>query len=71
MVKASKTIFAIVAGTIAQLSNADTISCPILQCNEPYLGNTDTEIEKDMCWTVEENQPMEVMRSHECSWYTE
>ena len=59
-----KTVFTMVAATLTQLSNADTISCPILQCNEPYTGNSDVEIEKDMCWTVEETQPMKVMRSH-------
>ena len=42
------------------------ITCPILQCDEPLLGGP---IDYDLCWKVEENQPMGKMTSHDCEWY--
>jgi len=48
------------------LSRAAKISCPILQCDDPLLNGP---IEYDLCWKVEEVQPMRVIRSYDCDWY--
>ena len=51
-------------------AKADQISCPILQCNDPYEGNG--ELDKshyDLCWKVEEEQPMKIMNVYSCDWY--
>lgn len=47
-------------------SLAETISCPVLTCTEPDLGGA---VDYDLCWKVEETQPMTIMRAYQCDWY--
>jgi len=51
---------------VGSLVEAEKIACPVLQCSDPLL---DGPIDYDLCWKVEENQPMTIMKSHDCEWY--
>lgn len=52
--------------SLVTLGLADMISCPVLQCTEPDLGGA---VDYDLCWKVEEAQPMKIMRAYQCDWY--
>ena len=58
--------FALLMLMMGFVVKADKISCPILQCDDPILGGP---INYDLCWKVDETQPMTIMKSHSCDWY--
>ena len=58
--------FGFIALFVGQQVSADKISCPLLQCDPPQLGG---KITYDLCWKVDETQPMTIMKSHDCEWY--
>ena len=59
----SSTLMLLLLGSAVK---AEKIACPILQCSDPLL---DGPIDYDLCWKVEDNQPMTIMKSHDCVWY--
>ncbi len=42
------------------------ISCPTLQCDDPL---EDGKIDYDLCWSVDETQPLMTYTAHKCEWY--
>ena len=45
---------------------AGQISCPALQCEDPLI---DGKIDYDLCWSVDETQPIVTYTAHTCEWY--